>query len=386
MNKLKRANNIFLSLLLLVAASGYFFVGRAYATNGILDTRSITMTSSANAATNVKYSVKFNVGTTGNIGGLVIDFCTEDPLPGDACTNPPSFSANKATIGNPTAQVGVVNWVLDTTNSTNQHLILTRTAASISAGTTISFDLGNGTSTGFTNPATSNTAFYARVFTYAVTATAQAYSSASPGSYVDYGGIALTTTAQLSITAKVEEQITLCIYTGANCGAGGTAVVLGDANGILDVSHSYSNKNAKFDAATNAANGMTVYAQGSTLTSPQGNSITPIGATAASSATGSEQFGFCVSKSGGSLTASAPYNNANCSTVTGGQDGTGTAQFAYDVTSTPNMTSSGGDIIASSSGPSTTTVGTLAFVANIAPTTKAGVYTTTMTFIGVGSY
>lgn len=383
MNKLKKTANIFLALLLIVAASGYWFAGRALAVNGILDTRSIQMSSSASGATKVQYSVKFNIGTTGNVGGLVIDFCTEDPLPGDACTAPASFSANKATIGDPLNQVGITNWTLDTTDSTNQHLILTRTAASITAGTTVSFNLGNGTSSGITNPATINQAFYARIFTYAATGGGSGYSSGSPGTYVDFGGVALTTTATLSITAKVEEQITLCVYVGS-CGSSNASITLGDSvTGALDVSHSYTNADAKFNASTNASNGMTIYAKGSTLTSNQGNTIAAIGATAQSSSTGTEQFGFCVSKSGGSVTASSPYNNANCSTATTGKDTAGTAQFAFDSTNLSGLT---GQAIASSAGPSTTTTGTLAFLANISPTTKSGSYTTTMTFIGVGSY
>ncbi|HEU5004469.1 MAG TPA: hypothetical protein VFT49_00050 [Candidatus Saccharimonadales bacterium] len=398
MNKLKRTGHALLALLLAVTASSYFFVGRALAsTPGILDTRSIQMSSSAAGATNVKMTFQFNIGTTGNIGGLAIDFCDNDPLPGDTCNVPgaaggsATFSANKSTIGNPTGQnslgttkCGVSDWTLDGTNSTNQHLILTRTASSVTQGCTMSFILGNGTSTGFTLPNVGNYSFYARIFSYATTGGGSGYSSGSPGSYVDFGGIALTTTAQLTITAKVEEQITLCLYTSTCAQNASYAITLGDSNGILSVSHSYSNINAKFDAATNASNGMSVYAYfPNSLKSPQGNTIAAIGSTATSSSPGSEQFGFCAFKSGGSLTVSSPYNNASCNSVTGGMDGTGSAQFAFDGT---NLAASGGQVIASSAGPTTTSTATLAFVANIAPTTKAGSYSTTMTLIGVGSY
>jgi hypothetical protein len=283
---------------------------------------------------------------------------------------------------------GITDWSTDTSNpSGNNHaIVLTRTAASVSAGTTVQFTLGNGTSTGFTNPTTTNTTFYARILTYATTAAAQGYSSGSPGSYVDSGGIALSTTAQLTITAKVQEQLSLCIYTGANCGAGGTAVTLGDSNGILSTGHSYTNITGKFQASTNAATGMNIYAQGSTLTSAQSNTIAAIGATSATSSTGTEQFGFCVATSGGSVAAASPYNDSGCSSVTTGADDAGTAKFAFDTSSTPNMTSLGGMKIAGSTGPSTVTTGTLAYLANISVTTKAGLYTTTQTFIGIGTY
>lgn len=378
--------NFMVIAVLVAAATGYVFVSKAYAVAGVLDTRSITMSSSANAATNVRYSVSFKIGTTGNVGGIVIDFCTEDPIPTDTCTIPTSFNTNKATntINN---QVGISGVTIDTTNSTSKTLILTRTAASISAGTTVSFDIGVVATNGFTNPATTNTSFYARMFTYAATGGGSAYTSTVPGTYVDTGGIALTTTAQLVITSKVQEQLALCVYTGANCGAGGTAITLGDANGILNTAHVYA-AIGKFDASTNAANGMNIFANGTTLTSPQSNTIAAIGATALASSIGTEQFGFCVGTTGGSVTAATPYNdnNTNCNAVTAGADTTSTTKFGYDVTSSPNMTTAGGMKIASSSAPSTTTSGKLIFMANIAVTTKAGVYTTTQTYIGIGSF
>jgi hypothetical protein len=393
--KLKKTGNLLLALLLAFSVSSYAFIGHAAATAGILGSRQIKMASSQASGTNVKYSFSFSVGSTNpTIGGFVAAFCSDSPIPGDTCTAPTGFNTcfNGATggcavtlaISNMGGTCGITSgWSIDTASnhSTASRVELTRTAGAVTTNCTITFDL-----TGFTNPSATNTTFYARMFTYA--GTGAAYTDADPGTHIDDGGVALSTTAQLTITAKVQEQLTLCIYTGANCGAGGTAVTLGN-NGVLDVSHSYTNVTAKFQASTNAASGMTVYAQGNTLTSPQSFTIAAINsgaATAAASAAGTEQFGFCVAVSGGSVTASAPYNNGSCSSVTNGQDAAGSAQFAFDTTSTPNMTSSGGDIIASSTGPSSTTTGTLAYLANIAPTTKAGIYTTTQTFIGVGTF
>jgi hypothetical protein len=383
----KSFNFIVIAVLLLSISVGMASLNRkAYATAGILDTRSVKMSSSVNAANNVKYSFAFSIGTTGNIGGIVIDFCTEDPIVADTCTLPTSFDTNKSTIGNPASQVGVTGMTTDTTNSTSKTLILTRTASSISSGTAVTFDMGNGTSTGIKNPATTNTTFYARILTYAATATAQAYASTVPGTYVDFGGIALSTTAQLVVTAKVQEQLTFCIYTGANCGAGGTAVTLGDANGILSTSASYTNITGKFNASTNGTNGMDIYAAGATLTSPQSNTISAIGSSAAASSTGSEQYGFCIAVSGGSVTAISPYNHASCSSVTTGANAAGAAQFAFDLSSGTNLGTLGGMKVASASGPTLTTTGTIAFLANIAATTKAGVYTSTMTWVAVGKF
>ena len=373
---------------LVVASGGYVYMQKAFAsTNGILDTRSITMSTSASAATNVIYTVKFNIGTTGNVGGVAIVFCVEDPIPGDTCTVPTSMNVNRTTT-TVASQTGFSGFSVSATGATNQINIVNATPQSMTQGQSVSLTLGTGSAgNGITNPTyATNTAFYARILTYTTSAGATGSSPTSPGTYVDAGGIALYITAQLTITSKVEEQLSLCIYTGANCAAGGTSILLGDSNDLLSTAHAYVNINGKFAASTNAASGMSIFAGGTTLTSPQGNTIAAIGSSSASSNAGSEQFGFCVATSGGTISAASPYNDANCSTATGGVDGYGTAKFAYDVTSSPNMTSVGGMKIASSTNPSTTTTGTLAYIANIAVTTKAGIYSTTQTFVGIGTF
>lgn len=380
--------------ILVVAAGGYFVVPRAYATNGVLDHRSIAITTSANGANNVRYTVSFNYGTVGQtVAGLVIDFCTEDPIPNDTCTIPTGFNTNinsGSSYGAAllTAQSGTTGWSIDTSHSTNKTITLTRSPGGFTNPQSLTF--GDGSTSGIQNPSTSNVSFYARIFAYSSAAWAQGYTStntsAGGGAPTDSGGIALSTTAQLSITAKIEEQLELCLYTAATCSGGVSAQYLGDTNHILSVSHVYSNANAKLEASTNAANGMIIYAQGTTLTSTQNFTIAPIGATAQSSSVGTEQFGFCLAASGGSVTPTTPYNSGSCAGVTTGADSTGSATFAYDVTSSPNMTSLGGMQIASSTGPSLTSTLTLAYMANIAPTTRSGVYSTTQTFIGVGTF
>lgn len=376
-------------VLFLFGAFGFILSDRVFAsTNGILDTRSIQMSTSQNGATNVQYTVKFNYGTSPNqtLGGLAIEFCTQDPIPGDACSTPGTsnnFNVNSGTSGIINSQSGVTGWSVDTTHSTQRAMLLTRTASSITSGTTQTLVFGDGSSKGFTNPTytNNNTTFYARIYTFS-SATFGTWNSTSPGSYTDFGGIALAVSAQLVINAKVQEQLALCIYV-SSCASGVSPIVLGDTNGILSSAHSYTNVTGKFDASTNAANGMKIYGSGATLTSSQGNTITAIGSTAQASSTGNEQFGFCISTSGGSVTASSPYNGASCSSVTTGADSAGSATFAFD---TSSLGALGGQVVASSSGPSTTTTGTFAFLANIAVTTKAGAYTSTMTFIGVGSF
>ena len=358
--------------------------------------RKITLSSSAGAATNVTYTLQFTTAqsaASSNIGGLVVDFCDNSPILGDTCTAPTGFNNNKATLALGT-QVGITGFAVDTTNSTANRVVLTRTVTSIATATAVTIPLGTGAGTSFTNPTLGNHTFYARVLTYALGATAQAYASITPGSYVDAGGVAMSTANTLQITAKVQERLSFCVYVGASCTADTTGAAttsafnLGNANGVLDPAGPYVDKTSKFDISTNALSGATVVLKGDTLKSGAFD-ISAIGSTASSSAAGTEQFGMCLYQSTGSgLTFSnATYSNANCSTTTqtGGTastGGAGTAQFGFNTTNT--LASSGDTIATKAAGTTSTAV--MAFIGNVAFTTEAGIYQTTLTFTATGQY
>jgi hypothetical protein len=260
------------------------------------------------------------------------------------------------------------------------------TGASLTAGVTYTFTINN-----VTNPSTNGT-FYARVLTFPNDATsnyAGGYTATNVSTNVptDAGGIALSLASQITITAKVQERINFCVYTGANCGAGGTAVTLGNTNGVLDPTGPYVDKNTKYDISTNASNGVAIRIKGDTLKSGS-NSIAAIGGTATTSSSGSEQFGFCSYQSTGSgLTPASPYSNGSCSGTsqtagTGSTGGDNGASFAFDVT---NTNTTYGQIFANKTAGSTST-GVIAFIGNVSNTTPAGIYTTTLTFIATGTY
>ncbi len=376
---------------------------RSTAYAGLLTSRTIKLSSSKGGDTGVSYDISFVTATTGNIGGLVVDICSTTPIIGDTCTAPSGFKwhaksgDNTATLTQPGdgGSSAITDFSKDTTNTTDNKLVLTRTAASVSSGQTV-----NITVVGVENPTASNTSFYARILTYAVTATAQAYTSGTPGAYADAGGSALSTADQITIQAKVQERLTFCVYTSAaaytSCGSVSTTnpVVLGDANGVLSPTLPSINKSAKYNVTTNASNGVTIRAKGAVPTSGS-NTIDAIAAgnsSGTTSTTGSEQFGLCTYRDTGGgttgLTASAPYNSASCSGTTAGQ-GAGndnSATFGYDTTtSNDNVTSTYGDTIATKTAGDFST-GILVFLGNISNATEPGIYTSTLTFIATGNY
>jgi hypothetical protein len=110
-------------------------------------------------------------------------------------------------------------------------------------------------------------------------------------------------------------------------------------------------------ASTNAVNGYVIELDGISLTNQNGDVINPIGGTASSSTSGTEQFGLRLVPTG-TGTASAPYNGTNF--------GLDTANFE--------------DIVATGTGDDTLTTFNTQYIANIDPLTPPGEYTATLTY------
>ncbi|MGH7196043.1 MAG: hypothetical protein ACREGA_04685 [Candidatus Saccharimonadales bacterium] len=382
-----------LSLSVILAGAGLlplFFVAgaNAAATGGQVQSRSIELSNSANAATGVSYKVSFTPVTTGTVNSLVVAFCSNDPIPGDSCTAPSGMDLGSS----PTVsgQSGGTAGLTTTTNSTANVLKLSGTGTNTS-GTAVSFTIS-----GVTNPSAGTTTdtFYARILTYASAAGAGSWASGIPGTYVDYGGIALSTTQELNITAKVQEEITFCLDVSAtpitDCSGSNNAVTLGDTHGVLSTSGAFVNNKAQYYVQTNAGGKAAIRMIGPTLSS--GANTIPALATLTTSNPGRSQFGMCTFASSGTtanLAVSSNYNDGtgNCAatTNTAGTGATGGDHGAGFAFNSANTTSTYGDQIATESAGKYA-VGTLAFLGNTSNTQVSGIYQTALNFIATGTY
>jgi len=338
---------------------------------GLLGSRSIKMSSSANGATNTAYAVGFTTVTAGQtVGSVVIKFCANNPIMGDACTAPTGFNTNDATLSLNSQTGNITGLTIDAVASTVNVLVLTRTAGAVANGP-VTFVLGNGTNNGLTNPTNSNVTFYARIMIFA-SSTPDVTTPSAENTATDAGGTAMSTANVLNVTAKVQETLVFCVYTGINCAAGGSAVALGDSNGVLsDTTVTYTS-NANFDLASNALGGVNVRLKGGTLTSGA-FTIDPYSGAACSAdsvLTSVERFGIRVSTAGAGQTASAPYN------CLAGNHG-------FDVAST-NTTY--GNPMVTTAGATDKSTSNLELAAKAAGTTEAGIYTSTLQLIATATY
>jgi len=363
----------------------------------------------------VTYSVGFDIATTGNIQALVIDFCTDSPITGDACNgaNANGFNVNEGTLAvtADTGTAGIGTFSIDAATDTDTLILTLGAPVAVTAGETVRFNLGTTAATdGITNPTTIGS-FYGRLLTYATSAAATGYASVTPGSFVDDGGIALAVTRELTITARVQEVLEFCI--GTETASVGIADVAGDdctdvagTDLSLDVVDSNSiSTTATIDTPndglamirTNALNGAVIYYKaeqdttsgklkiatetcvGTNFDDPCFNSV---GTTRSAITAGTENFGMALKDlddlSGGatnSLSCDANYegNGTDCTGAVAGNN------YAWDDTGAF-------DTIASSTGPVDDEKVAIEFAATASPTTPTGLYTVTANFVATATF
>jgi hypothetical protein len=408
------ATSVLLTLILLAPA---VLTQSAYAA-GQFSPRKLTMSSQAaggistdaNGATVAKgsggngafakHTYDFTTATTGAIQSVLLQYCTT-PLLDTTCTAPTGMDAS--TVATIAAQSGVTGFTLDTTTSvttgnyftsfpcvSRAHCItLQRTGgASVPSATALDLAFGQGAGTDWIKNPTSLGTFYVRIYTFSNTT----YTTAN---MIDEAAVAGSVNTDIDLTAKVQEKLNFSVAgnpsaPGVSCTAlsGVGTEQLGDTNGVLDATLAWAT-NSYFRLSTNANGGTLVQYSGDTLKTAGGtNSIAPIGATAVLSTPGTEQFGLGIDSSDtqGSngysftnLVAAAQYNssqgNINTPTIA--------AKFAF-------LTSSVTTPVTIASAPGGTTVscdtGSVRYVGNIATTTKAGVYKTTIAYIAVATF
>ena len=402
-NSLKRPAAALSALALVVGTAAPAFLGmtgQVYAAQA--QNRAIKMDNATPGATSVRYELTFQTTADQagkNIQGIVVDFCggnaSDTPFIGDSnCTIPTGMVVPNSGTAADVAGVNAGTWTV--ANGTAAH-ILTVTNASATTNvaglTTVTMRID-----GFTNPTTEGT-FYARIATFTTTAGATAYTSATPGSYTDYGGIALSIAPAVVITAKVQESLVFCLSSTiptALCAANinNPNVNLGDQVGttnnyILTNSNTVYSGTVNSQLTTNALHGAIVRVKTTSstacagLSSDSGTSCTNFPAKGAAATfdtggTGSAGFGMCVAAS--SVTAAAPFNGSNCAAKDS------STQWGLNDTIATTVAPNYGDTLYSTTAPVKNANNPINYGVMAVDTTPAGIYTTTQTMIATGTF
>lgn len=366
------------------------------------------ITTGVGSGTNVRYTVTFT--TTVAASSVIIDFCSDSPIVGDACTAPVGMSATGVTLVGITGNITTAGWTV--TSTANQVRLALGTGTAATPGVQ-SFEL-----VGLTNPSSVILdsvsrpvgTFYSRIVTFddnTFGSTTTAYvSPAAPGDFKDYGGIALATNQIISITARVLEQLTFCVSGAAQAtwtttndcsdtqAAVPPALVLGHGSPTPSLDSSATDTGSVYSQiSTNATFGAIVAMRNSNTTcgglSADGGATCAIAANNAGAATpaaiaaGSAFFGMYVTDGAlgvggiGTVLADTNYNNGTATNY--GMD-------TETTTDTGSVTGLYGDRVIYSTAPIYRINNSYTFAASAALTTPAGVYTANMDLIATGMF
>jgi len=350
-NKYSLPNAKLISLCLVVVLLFFGFIFSNQAQGAEVQDRYLEL-SDALPGDSAIYNVGFTLATTQSLGSIEVDFCSNSPLIGASCTAPTGFNVLTATIS---GESGVTDFTISPATPANS-LILTRTASAITAPLALTYTLS-----GVTNPSISGP-YYARIRTFA--------SPDASGSMIDYGGIAYDITQNISITTTVPPYIDICIgttITDYDCDtATGNYLNLGDLSPSAP-----SSATTQIVMAANAANGYSLWATGTTLTS--GNNIIPSIGSADIARPGVAQFGINL------VANNTPQVGSD---VNGPGIGTPTSNYSQ-----PDFFQySSNSVIASSTGPADYNDYTVSYLVDIPKDQAPGVYSTTLTFMALGNF
>lgn len=205
---IKRASNATAAIALTLASLTPAVMLGSSAKAAQLTSRSIDMSSSLADATGVSYTVGFT--PTSAYQWIVIEFCENSPIIGATCEAPSTMDLDSVTLTNVTGGTGT--WADD--GSTTTKIKFEASASQSTAAKVLTIgDVRNPADIDASggSPSIGNQigTFYARILTYS--SDPEGAGGTTPGSYVDYGGIALSTTADVTINARVQEQLTFCV-------------------------------------------------------------------------------------------------------------------------------------------------------------------------------
>ncbi len=366
-----------LVFVLLLAAP----VKNAYAAT--LTSRSLTLQAGATDGGSkpsgvVKHLFGFTVATTNNVGSIQFLYCT---TAAGTCNTPNGLSTTSATL---TAQTGATGFTM--VNTTNGAPYITRSAASISATTAVTYQLSvvtnpdNTNCFGGTTPQSNNCSFYVRISTFAATN--------ATGSPVDTGTVAASTATQISLTGTMPESLIFC--TGGTISTtSGVPDCSTATSGAVTFNQAFSpadtaTATSQVAASTNADFGYSITVNGVTLTSGS-NTVTAM-SSSTTGVRGTSQFGLNLRANTGST--STPSVGTDVAPAANGTNFKGQAATGYGTVDNFKFVS--GDSIANSAnggaGPTDIQIYTVSYIVNANGAQAVGTYTTTLTYICTSTF
>lgn len=334
LHQLTRRSLIAVSIFALI-----FATFPSVASAAAITARRVTIGSSAPSVTTT-YAFTFTVPSATVLQSASFTACT---TASGTCTTPAGFSVTGSTLTSQPTNLGdATGWTVNTATPGSLRLSKSGNVAAPTGNQTVSFS-------NVTNPSASNATFFMRIATF---------SDAAWTTGVDNGTVATSTAGNITVTASVDEALTLTLASAT--------VALGSLS-----TSTTGTGTSTVGIATNASSGYSLTYSGTTLTSGS-NTITALGSPTASSI-GTRQFGINL------VSNSSP----SVGTAVSGT-GTGVAATGYNTTNQFKFLT--GDTVATAAAPTNTNTFTVSYIANIDGSTAAGAYSTVLNYVATANF
>jgi len=316
------------------------------------ENRSLFMNSVIPGAT-TSYKLSLDYMTPEPVGSLDIQFCMS-PVPYDPCEKPEGLDISQLVLAGQTGETGFTAQILSDT-----HVLLSRPSAMIAGeGSKSSYTFSN-----VVNPVDLTQAFSIRLKSFS--------SMDGTGSLIDFGSVRGDVGDGISISTQVPPMLIFCAAGEVDENCLSTNENYYSDMGTLNKDGTLTAQ-SQFAVGTNASAGFTVTANGNPLMA--GTNVIDGIASPTQSLTGRNQFGINLVANSDLDVGHDPegiWTNA-----------TPTADYGQ-----PNVFKYvSGDVIASSPNVSLIKKFTVSYITNVSPSLRAGVYTTTITYIASGRF
>lgn len=337
--------------LLAVALALLMFVTSASAAALRLQDRSLYMNSTSPGETTY-YKVSFSYMSALPVGSVDMLFCV-DPIPHHACVAPEGLDVSDAELSDQTGEVGFSADV----RSAN-HIVLTRDSATIPSAQESSYTFDN-----IKNPTDISQSFSIRLRTHST--------NNATGPQIDFGSLKGQVTDGIEIATQVPPMLMFCLAEEVEEDCTGTNETHYRDMGELSADQALATQ-SQMAVGTNATGGFAITVYGT----PMSAGIHTIDSLEqpTESRPGSNQFGINLVANNEPFVGKDP-------------EGTWTNAVVADGYNEPDKFKYvSGDVVAYSPNVSLMKKYTVSYMVNAEPNLKAGVYSTTVTYIASGRF
>lgn len=313
--------------------------------------RSLYMQSATPGAT-TSYTVTLQYMSPVAVGSVDMLFCN-DPIPYMPCVTPTGLDVSNATLSGQTGETG-----FSVSTKTTNHLVLTRLPSMISANTPSTY-----TFSGIKNPTDTTQPFSIRLASYS--------STDASGTQIDFGSVRGEITEGVTIQTQVPPMLIFCVAEQVNDNCNGTNDTYYADMGTLDSTQTLV-AHSQMAVGTNASGGFAITTNGTPMSA--GTHVIDSPSIPTPSQPGTNQFGINLVANTDPAVGNDPqgvWNNALPTSNYGEAN-----KYMYIP----------GDVVASSPAVSLMKKFTVSYIVNSSPDLRAGVYSTTITYIASGRF